>query len=191
MTCADARDIILSADHNALRERTDPVLRQHLEACPGCDAAATQVVADVARLRAALIARGSRATVRPRRSPAKRVAMTLVPLALAAELAAFAFLGTSENPNPLAARRPVLDDSVPSMVPASISEVDTGEVVVPAPVVAMATPANARRDSVMDRDSVAPAPTVSVMPRARQRYAVIATSNPKITVVWLTKGDTL
>ena len=55
----------------------------------------------------------------------------------------------------------------------------------------MTAPASARPDSVMDRDSIAPAPTVSVMPRARQQYAVIATSNPKITVVWLTKGDTL
>ena len=198
MKCADAREIILSADHHALRDRTDPVLRQHLEGCAECSTAAAQVVADVGRLRAALIARGARAVpvARARRSSTKRVAMTLVPIALAAELAAFAFLGNTDAPNPIT-RRPVIDDSVVSLLPAVHTSIDTGEVIVaPAPK-AVAKP-KARKDTMLDRHDVLAnygpgelSPQLQVIPKARQRYAVIETSNPKITVVWLTKGDTL
>ena len=38
MTCADARHIILSADHRVLRETADPMLREHLESCAHCAA---------------------------------------------------------------------------------------------------------------------------------------------------------
>jgi hypothetical protein len=205
MTCADARDLILSADHNALRDRTDLVLRDHLESCAECRAAASHVVADVSRLRAALIARGSRAVVRPRRSPTKRVAMTLIPIALAAELAAFAFIGNRDNPNSLLDRHRVIDDTVTSMLPGTHGTVDTGEVI--------ATPKTARvklakhvataKDSAKDAvDSTkrANGPTeyvaaeemaqLQVVPTGRrQRVAVIGTSNPKITVVWISRDS--
>jgi hypothetical protein len=196
MTCADARHIILSADPAALRDRTDPVLREHLERCSACAAAASHVVADIDRLRAALIARGARGApiARTRRAP-KHVAMSLVPVALAAELALFAFLGARDKPNPLGSQRVVIDDSVTSLLPVAHTEVDTGEVTVaPAPKPVATT--RRKRDSVSQRDSItkkvaAWAPSLQVMPIARQQYVVMATSNPKITVVWLTKGDTL
>ena len=195
MNCADARNIILSAAPAALRDRTDPVLRDHLERCADCSAAASHVVADVERLRAALIARGARLVpiAKPRRAP-KRVAMSVVPVALAAELALFAFLGARDNPNPLSSQRVVIDDSVTSLLP--VVTHDTGEVsVMPAPKpVAAAKP---KPDSVSGRDSVAKkvaalTPSLQVMPGRNQRFAVMATSDPRVTVVWqLTKGDTL
>lgn len=208
--CADARDIILSADHNALRDRTDPVLREHLDGCAECAAAASHVVADVSRLRAALIARGARAVpaARPRRSNAKRVAMTLVPMALAAELAAFAFVGNRDNHNSLLDRKRVIDDTVTSMLPAFHSEVDTGEVVASAPkksrkqatkhVAVAKDSAQDDADSTMRMSGPAEYVTAEEMaqlrvtpPGRRERVAVIGTSNPKITVVWLSKVDSL
>jgi anti-sigma factor RsiW len=206
MTCADARNIILSADPGALRDRTDPVLREHLERCPACAVAAAHVVDDVARLRAALIARGSRAVRRPRRSPARRAAMTLIPVALAAELAAFAFLGARDNPNPLTDRRPVIDDTVVSMVPEA-HRVDSGEVAI-APKRAHA---KAAKHVVTAKDSAAePIDTATraavpsefmsseemgqlrVTPtNSRQRVAVLGTSNPRITVVLVSRVDSI
>jgi hypothetical protein len=207
MNCADARHIILSADHNALRDRTDPVLRKHLDGCAECAAAATHVVADVSRLRAALIARGSRAVPHPRRSRTRRVAMTLVPVALAAELAAFAFIGNQENPSALVAGRPVIDDTVTSLLPAAPTTIDTGEViaVAPKPRAAAVRHVAVARDSAHDEaDStrLASAPSefvtdeemaqLRVVPSNRgERVAVIGTSNPKITVVWLSRVDSL
>jgi hypothetical protein len=205
MSCAEARDIILSADHNALREGTDPVLHEHLESCAECAAAASHVVADVSRLRAALIARGARAVPasRPRRSSTKRVAMTLIPIALAAELAAFAFMGNRDSYNPITDRR-VIDDSVVSLLPVQ-PKVDTREVPV-APKKARVTavkrvaPAkDSARDATVPADANAaplenlPAvqmPQLSVAPTsATQHVAVIGTSNPKITVVWISKDS--
>jgi hypothetical protein len=210
MTCADAREIILSASPSALRDGTDPVLREHLDGCAECAAATSHVVADVARLRAALIARGARAvsTARPRRSKTKRIAMTLVPIALAAELAAFAFIGNRDSHNPLLDRKRVIDDSVTSMLPALHSEIDTGEVVAPAPkqsraatVKHVATAKDSAQDTADSTERVnGPSEYVSAEemaqlrvtpPSRRERVAVIGTSNPKITVVWLSKVDSL
>lgn len=207
MNCADARQLILSADPVALRDRTDPVLREHLEACSECAAATSHVVGDVSRLRTALIARGSRAVVRPRRSNTKRVAMTLVPMALAAELAVFAFLGDRDNPNSLGARRPVIDDTVTSMLPAAPTETDTGDVWV-APQVARpkavklvalandsahdATDSTTRVSASADYVAADEMAQLQVAPASRgQRVAVFGTSNPKVTVVWLSKVDSL
>jgi hypothetical protein len=196
MTCADARNIILSADPSALRGRTDPVLRAHLEDCAECSAAASHVVGDLDRLRGALIARGARAVpaARPRRST-RRVAMTLVPVALAAELALFAFLGSQSDPDPLAGQRAVIDDSVTSLSPGVQTDVDTGEVTLaPAPQAPVVTAR--QQDSASRRDSIARStvarPALRVIPSARNQFAVLTTSDPRVTVVWqLTKGDTL
>jgi hypothetical protein len=209
MTCADARNTILGADPNALRDRTDPVLRAHLEGCAECAAAASHVTADVARLRAALISRGARPVARLRRSNTKRVLMTAIPVALAAELAFFAFLGNRDNASALLDRRQALEDSVRSMLPASNTRIDTGEVALaPAPkkspVKAVKQVAMAKDSSKDDADSTngptVPSEFVSademaqlqVRPASRrQRVAVIGTPNPKIHVVWLTKVDSL
>lgn len=208
MNCADARDIILSADHNALRDQTDPVLREHLASCADCSAAASHVVADVSRLRAALIARGALAVpaARPRRSSTKRVAMTLVPIALAAELAAFAFIGNQDSYNPITDRR-IIDDTVVSMLP-SHTTIDTGEVerAVVKPKRARGTTAKAvavvkdsaedAADSTLrisgpsDRASLEEMSQVRVTPPSRRdRVAVFGTPNPKVTVVWITKDS--
>jgi len=200
MTCADARHIILSADPNALRDRTDSALRQHLDGCAECSAAASHVVADVTRLRAALIARGSRAVAQPRRSKAGRVAMTLVPIALAAELAAFAFLGTRDNPNPLVNRLPIIDDTVTSMLPVPSAGPDTGA--------AIATPTvefdRADADSAREADSTAaarkaqryaPADAIAPLPPTpavlRKQVAALDLANPRIGLVRLSRVDSL
>jgi hypothetical protein len=210
MKCADAREMILSADHAALRDRTDATLRQHLERCAECSAAASHVVADVSRLRAALIARGARAipAARARRTSTKRVAMTLVPIALAAELAAFAFIGSRDNPNPLLDRNRVIDDSVTSLLPASM-HIDTGEVVAAKPVAPKNSHVSTVKQVAVARDtahdaadstngnyapfehmSSAEMTQLQVVPQSRtQRVAVIGTSNPKITVVWLSRDS--
>ena len=203
MTCAEARHLILTADPAVLRDRSDAALRAHLDHCAECAAAAAHVVNDLALLRSALMARGARVApvARPRRST-KRVAMTLVPMALAAELALFAFLSSKDTVNPLIDRR-IIDDTVTTMLPViAHSEVDTGEVAraevkVEKPravAVAQVDDSTADADSAAkSRPSVAvPAMQLQVQPvGARQQVAVIATSNPKITVVWITKGDSL
>ena len=207
MNCADARNLILSADHVALRDRSDPVLRAHLEGCADCAAAASHVVGDVARLRAALIARGSRAAARRPYSKTTRVAMTMVPLALAAELAAFAFLGNRDTPNPLVDRRPVIDDTMPAaVITARQVEIDTGEVSA-APKKSSTKAVRqvaAAKDSVEDpSDSTMQISGSEVMPSAdmgqlhvtpvsrRQRVVVIGTPNPKVQVVLISKVDSL
>lgn len=204
MTCADARHFILTADPSALRTLSDARFREHVAGCAPCAAAAGHVVTDVARLRAALITRGSRTVpVRPRRST-KRVVMTLVPMALAAELAFFAFLGSRDSANPILDKPVMMDDTVSMLRPIAQTYIDTGEVTVtPAPARKASTKAPvvaAKDDSTADADSVAKIGSSAVPPSLavlqvtsapRQKYAVIATSNPKITVVWITKGDSL
>lgn len=202
MTCADARHLILIAHPAALRERSDPALREHLAGCTACAAAASHVVADVSRLRAALLARGaSRVAAQPPRRSRKRIAMTLVPMALAAELALFAFLSNRDAVNPIL-DRPVIDDSVTTMLrPAAHLNVDTGEVTgaVKATKPRVVKTVAQVGDSTTDADSsakaaaaVPTAPQLQVSPTsARQQIAVIGTSNPKITVVWITRGDSL
>lgn len=214
MTCADARNIILSADHHALRDRIDPVLRAHLDGCAECAAAASHVVADVARLRAALIARGARPVPSLRSgqarstSRARRFAISLVPIALAAELAAFAFLGNRDTPNAILDRHQVIDDTVTSLLPATPTHIDTGEVAlapVPKKAAVKAVKHVASNDTAQDvADSTlrtsGPSEYLSADEMAqlhvapanrRERVAVIATSNPKITVIWLSKVDSL
>jgi hypothetical protein len=212
MTCADARHIILSADHGALRDRTDPVLRAHLEGCAECAASASHVVADVGRLRAALIARGARpVAARPRRSTTKRVAMTVIPIALAAELAAFAFIGNRDTPNEILDRHQVIDDTVTSMLPASHTRIDTGEVALAPAAAPGKSKVKAAKHVAMAKDSSEDAADstnrtsgpseylsademaqLRVAPSSRrERVAVIGTSNPKIHVVWLSKVDSL
>jgi hypothetical protein len=114
--------------------------------------------------------------------------MTLVPAALAAELALFAFLGAGENPDPLGTARPILDDTVTSMLSAAHTEIDTGEVAPATPVVKPKTPAS---DSVNRGDTTVASQTVAVTPRAGQKYGVIRTADPRVSIVWPTKGDTL
>lgn len=201
MNCAEARHIILTADPVALRDPSDPGLREHMATCQGCAADAGRVLDDIGRLRAALIARGSRAAS-PRRSR-RRAAVTLIPLALAAELALFAFLSNRDSAMPLRDRT-IIDDTVTTLLPVAHTETDTGEVLTAAvkegepPVIATIAMAE---DTTENPDSLGlavppsfthPALQLQVMPQnPGEHVAVIATSNPKITLVWITKGDSL
>lgn len=204
MKCAEARHVILTADPAALRGRVDASLREHLDGCAPCAADASHVVNDVARLRSALIARGSRAVAVPPRSRNRTIA-TLIPIALAAELALFALLSNRETVNPLLDRK-VIDDSVTTLLPVAHLEIDTGEVVAPSTATrkprAIATVA-LTDDTTDDTDSLntpaasdlpssPPTAQLQVIPtNHRQRVAIIGTSNPQVTVVWLSKVDSL
>lgn len=193
LSCAEARHLILIADPGALRARSDSVLREHLEGCAGCATDASRVVADLGRLRAALIARGSRAPMHARRS--RRAAASIIPLALAAELALFAFLSHRDSPNALL-DRPVLDDTVTTMLPAVHTEIDTGEVVAPSGSAAEA-PSTVKEDSSV-ADSLRRAREAEVMAAARLSVAALRSQRASVDAphrkgesVWVTKGDTL
>ena len=204
MKCAEARHVILTADPATLRSRADASLCEHLDGCARCAADASHVVNDVARLRSALIARGSRAVAVPRSR--NRTVATLIPIALAAELALFAFLSNRETVNPLLDQR-VIDDSVTTLLPVAHPGIDTSEVVAP-PTTTRASHSIATiamtDDTTNDADSLttpsasdlssssSPTSQLQVIPtNHRQRVAIIGTSNPKVTVVWLSKVDSL
>lgn len=190
MNCTDARHAILVVDPAALQGRTDPVLRRHLEGCPECAAAADHVVADFSRLRAALLARGNRPVARPRRAP-QRVVMSLVPVALAAELALFAFLGNRDAVNPIL-DRPIIDDTVTTLLPVAVhTEVDTGEV-------GRVVTASASGDSAARADSVcraaaraAAAERARVVAVTHTRRASATAPKARASMVCVAKGDTL
>jgi hypothetical protein len=122
--------------------------------------------------------------------------MTMVPVALAAELAFFAFLGNRDTVNPLI-DRPVIDDTVVSVRPAIYSHQDTGEVV--RPTASVTGEADAKLDSAARADSIARAagkPVAAarpgrVVPAGLQQYAVVAAFDPRVAVIWATRGDTL
>jgi hypothetical protein len=121
--------------------------------------AAGFVVADMGRLRAALAARA--VVAQPRRAP-RRVAMTLVPVALAAELALFAFL-PAQNQAPA---RQVVEPRKPD---SSLS----------------------RRDSVANwKDSVA-AILGHVLPTSKVQLAAFDTADRRTAVIWYMRPDTL
>jgi hypothetical protein len=88
--CRSARDLLLEADPAALRDEGDGELATHLRTCAACRAAAEAILAGQAELDAALRAlaappAGTRVIpLRPRTSPARRIAAIAVPLAAAA-----------------------------------------------------------------------------------------------------------
>jgi hypothetical protein len=205
MKCVEARQFILMADVSDLSAPSEE-LRAHLAACAECSTAATRVVASTALLRDALAARrGAAAPVR--RSRSRKVLYTQIPLVLAAGIALVAFFNQRDVAvMPSATAHRIGDDT--TVVP-TVAEL-TPSLATPAPVhrsrsvarpaAAVAnTPkdsAAANRDSARaNEDSAWYSPitaALQVIPVDRhQRVAVIGTSNPKITVVWLTKGDSL
>ena len=209
MTCAEAQHFVLSADLADLRGAGNPELRAHLTACAACAAAARQILSSTDLLRQALIARGARpvSVQRPRRSRAQRVLLTQVPLLMAAGIAAVAFVNQRETSAlPEIAPRLWEDTSTMSVTAAGVEPVAV-QPAKRAPV-RRAVPVVTKQDSTSPRDDSAGVrrphagddsswyspvtAALQVMPTSRsQRVAVIATSNPKITVVWLTKGDSL
>lgn len=205
-SCAEARHRILIADPAALRGG-DAALGAHLSECRECADDAARVLGDIDRLRVALIARGARSPAPARRSRS-RVAVTLIPLALAAELALFAFLSSKDAPTPFTAP-PTIDDTVTTLLPAVHTETDTGEVSrAPARTAGLSAAivdSRAADDSALRADSARrenarsevggnePVAQLQVVaPASRgQRVAVLGTTDPKVHVVWLTKVDSL
>jgi anti-sigma factor RsiW len=96
MTCATARDALLTADPAELAGRTGSELSRHLETCPACRQTAAQLVSALHALAADLVppadgtdrvaARAALASAARRRART-RMAGRLVPLAAAAGLA--------------------------------------------------------------------------------------------------------
>jgi hypothetical protein len=205
MTCAEARHLILHADLSALRGESDASLRAHLAGCAQCAADSAAIVGDTALLRSALVARQRQPEIR--RSRRNRIAMSMIPVALAAEIALLVVL--SDRPTLPVSETRRIDDSLQTMRPV-IATIDSGEIERVTPAPAPARPK--RRKPVASPPAVAAVPAqasestrvVAAAPVAvdesmsivsvrsdKQRAAIFATSNPKITVVWLTKGDSL
>lgn len=202
MNCADARHRILTAELSALRGQSDAILAAHLASCADCATAVSSVIADTARLRSAVVARGRRPE--PARAR-RRLALSLIPVALAAEIALIVFFSQRSAPSRIEGR--AIDDSVTTMLPATVAGSDTDRAVpagrLPVQSLAPATrrPVGVSRNAPGARPAAIRGPIAqaeSSMSRVQvtmadrhQRAAIIATSNPKVTVVWLTKGDSL
>jgi hypothetical protein len=204
MICADARHRILLADVSALRGESDRALRAHLNGCPACSADASRVLGETRRLGAALAAR----TRQPEISRASwgRTAFVLVPIGVAAAMTLMVISHRRAPTEPVASPRIVVTKAPPPIT-TSVSDGDTDSVS-PAREVSRHL---ARRvaaaprgpDAVSSRPALAipasmttsnvfidqPMPEVGVTVGDNQRAAIIATSNPKITVVWLTRGQ--
>jgi hypothetical protein len=192
MSCADARHRILTADLAALRGESDASLREHLAGCATCTLEASRVVSDTSRLRAALVAR--QRTPQPRRSRERRIATAVIPIALAAEITLIAVL--TQRAAPESFHSPMLDSSITSPAPAvSVPDRQLTAVSPPVPVaVRGAAVAESTRRTARRPDTTSDDPTLSqvrVTVSESQRAAIIATSNPKVTLVWLSKGDSL
>lgn len=202
MTCADVRHRILTADLSALSGESDASLREHLAGCSTCAAEASRIIDGTARLRIALVARQRRPEIR--RARERRIAMSLIPVALAAELALIAVL--THRDRPLDLQRPVLDDSVVTTAAVTpVADTDASFGAGSKPVARRPIdPALSPVDSEKRRDGTARAGVIGRLADAdpamsqvrvtvgdRQRAAVIATSNPNVTLVWLSRGDSL
>jgi len=203
MTCADARHRILVADISAVRGKSDRVLRAHLDACPACSADASSVVGETRRLGAALAARARQPEIgRVRR---RRGAFVLVPIGVAAATTVMVMSHWTAPAASTASTR--LVSKLPAAITTSVSNGDTDSVA-PARgaarhVVRRVAAASRRAERASSPQAPAisvpttasnefidrPMPEVGVTVGDNQRAAIIATSNPKITVVWLSRGQ--
>jgi hypothetical protein len=200
MTCADARHRILVADLSALRGESDRVLRAHLNGCAACSADASRVLGDTARLGATLAARAQPPEVR--RGSQRRGAFVLAPIGVAA---AITLIVLSHRTEPAESPRIAVTKPAPPIT-TTVSDGDT-DLVSPAPnasrlVARQVAPAPGAFHRAPSRPEPAistsmitsnvfidqPMPDVGVTIGDNQRAAIIATSNPKITVVWLSRG---
>jgi hypothetical protein len=206
MTCADARHRVLAADMSALRGEADRVLRAHLDSCPACSADASLVLGETARLGAALAARARQPKIR--RASRRRSTFVLAPIGVAAAI--ILIVVTRRISNGPAASTPIVATRVASALNTSVSDGDT-DLVSPPHVGGNQSPgrhatktaaqrqrphASSRAERVIRTPITAgnvfvdqAMPEVGVTVGDNQRAAIIATSNPKITVVWLSRGQ--
>ena len=175
MTCADARHRILAADISALRDDSDRLLRAHLDGCSSCAADALTVVGETARLGVALATRARQPEMR--RASRRRRAFVFAPIGVAAAITLIVTHRIAV-PRPAASPRTV----VPTLSPVLTTSVPrrSGS----RPKRAVAAPITAS-NLVVDQ----PMSKVGVTVGDNQRAAIIATSNPKITVIWLSRGQ--
>jgi anti-sigma factor RsiW len=205
MKCVDVRQFILMADVADLAAPSEE-LRSHLAGCAECAAAAGRVVSATALLRDALTARrAAAAPVRRSRSRSRRVLYTQIPLVLAAGIALVAFFNQRDGAVIASVATRIGDDTTvvptvaelqPVAVPVAPRHVRHSGASRPSVENAHRDSSSAHGDSAQaNEDSAWYSPVTNalqVIPVDRhQRVAVIGTSNPKITVVWLTKGDSL
>ena len=204
MTCADARHRILVADISALRDDSDRVLRAHLDVCPACSADASRVLGETRRLGAALAARARQPETS--RASWRRGAFVLAPIGVAAAVTLMVMSHRPAHTESAASRRVAATKSPPAIT-TSVSDGDT-DLVAPAragtrPITrrVAAVPRGPHRASLQPEPAIStrmtasnvfidqPMPEVGVTVGNNQRAAIIATSNPKITVVWLSRGQ--
>jgi hypothetical protein len=210
MTCADVRHHLLTADLSVLRGESDGRVAEHLAGCTSCAAAAALIVEQSRRLGAALAARPSVPV--KRRSPIRRTVFAAVPIATAAGIALIAFLAhreiTTVEPTVATSGTTKVEgrnvegrdgerrnmpkgielkqtSAVPSVAQGVVaSRQRSADSVRVAPLPQMDLPAVDVGDSVRDSSMS----QVRVIVRGNQGATVIRTSNPKITVVLLTRG---
>lgn len=202
MTCADARHRILVADISALRGESDRVLRAHLDGCPACTADAFRVLGETLRLGAALAARARQPETS--RSSWRRGAFVLAPIGVAAAVTLMVMSHRPASTESAASRRVAVAKSL--AITTSVSDGDT-DLVSPVrtgtrPIArrVAAAPRGPHRASQHPEPSIStrmtasnvfidqPMPEVGVTVGDNQRAAILATSNPQITVVWLSRG---
>jgi hypothetical protein len=207
MTCADARHRVLAAEISALRGESDRSLRAHLDTCPACAADASRVLGDTRRLGAALAARARQPEIR--RARRRRSAFVLAPIGAAAAITLMIVTHPVTPKGPAGSTRMAVAKP-PAVVKTSVSGGDTnlvspigdGDKQRPRRVATAVAAAKDTRRLSERPDRTAPAgqtvPSVFVDSPFRevgvtvgndQRAAIIATSNPDITIVWLSRGQ--
>ena len=203
MTCADARHRILAADAPALRGESDRVLSAHLDGCLTCSADASRVLGETRRLGVALAARARQPEIR--RASRRRSALVLAPMGAAAAMTLIMVSHRAAPTGFAASARMVVTNSAPAIA-TSVSDGDTDRVSAThndtqrvarraaaasrGPHRASSRPALATLTPMIASNAFIdhPMPEVGVTVGDNQRAAIIATSNPKITVVWLSRG---
>jgi anti-sigma factor RsiW len=195
MTCNDARHLLLTAELSVVSGQSDTELRSHLATCPACAAVSARIVKSTALLATALRARRTEPVRRTARD--RKIAMSLIPVVLAAGIA-LTVVKTSDE-TPVTPARSALDDSIVAVGKVAAAALDSPTVRVVKNTltrVAVAAMPSTLRDTarLIARAVRAADPELSqvrVAVAEDQRATIIATSNPRVTLVWLTKGDSL
>ena len=187
MNCTTALETMLDAEPVELSGLGTGALARHVATCARCHAVAQQLAADTRLLTASIPIR----TSRTHRSIATWSRISLVPAGLIAALLLVIARGAPDDsvelpsvavPSPVAATVPASAPSASTVItPVRSPAMRTRAYPTPTPVHPVRiVPATATAVRTAER-----ATTVVVDPPAGTRVAVMRTSNPKFTVVWL------
>jgi hypothetical protein len=200
MTCADVLDAMMECDPADLQEASEHPIAIHVRECARCRAVASSLTRGVSLLVPA--AGHALDLARRRRTRVRAVAIAALPIAAGFVLMVLARGRPSETVSPVVSGVPPVVPSVaaPAAVPAATRVV----AVVPAPkraksvadkpAAAVTVAQRAVEDaSIVDTPPLdlplsAPdsmPPSVRVTPMSGQRVAILKTSDPKTTVVWI------